>query len=85
MLPEIQHSTCKTVTEFEDAFIKLYREEIIPAIGRGLCATVYTQVSDVEDETNGLLTYDRRQCKLDEKAMINLKNELNNAFGEIVK
>ena len=79
------YSTCKTVTEFEDAFIKLYREEIIPAIGRGLCATVYTQVSDVEDETNGLLTYDRRQCKLDEKAMINLKNELNNAFGETVK
>jgi beta-galactosidase/beta-glucuronidase len=31
----------------------------------GLAATVYTQLSDVEDELNGLLTYDREVCKLD--------------------
>ena len=34
------------------------------AIITGLCAAVYTQVSDVEDELNGLLTYDRRELKL---------------------
>ena len=42
--------------DFEDALIKLYEEEVIPALGKGLCAAVYTQVSDVEDETNGLLS-----------------------------
>lgn len=32
----------------------------------GLAGFVYTQLSDVEEETNGLLTYDRRVCKLGE-------------------
>ncbi len=43
---------------------RLYREEIIPAIDRGLCGCIYTQVSDVEDEVNGLFTYDRRVTKV---------------------
>ena len=30
----------------------------------GLCAAVYTQVSDIEEETNGLLTYDRKSGKV---------------------
>ncbi len=46
------------------ALRKLYEQEIIPLVGRGLCASVYTQVSDVEDETNGLFTYDRRVQKI---------------------
>ena len=50
--------------KFEDAFIKLYSEEIAPLIPKGVCALVYTQLSDVEDETNGVLTYDRRHLKL---------------------
>ena len=32
--------------------------------GRGLAGYVYTQLSDIEEETNGLLTYDRRVNKL---------------------
>ena len=55
--------------DFEDALIKLYEEEVIPALGKGLCAAVYTQVSDVEDETNGLLSYDRRVVKVSEERM----------------
>lgn len=47
----------------------LYRREILPARDRGLCAAIYTQLSDVEDETNGLLTYDRRVCKVDKARM----------------
>ena len=54
---------------FEDALVALYENEIIPAVGKGLCATVYTQVSDVEDETNGLLSYDRRVTKVDPERM----------------
>lgn len=46
------------------AFEALHREQVVPAIARGLSATVYTQLSDVEDETNGLLTYDREVAKL---------------------
>ena len=45
--------------EFVRAFTALYMDQVAPCIERGLCAAVYTQVSDVEDETNGLRTYDR--------------------------
>lgn len=47
-----------------EAFSRLHVEQIVPAIRRGLSATVYTQLSDVEDELNGLLTYDRETLKL---------------------
>ena len=50
--------------ELLEAFTKLHRDELAPAVPRGLSATVYTQLSDVEDEVNGLLTYDREVVKL---------------------
>lgn len=65
---------------FETALMKLYREEIKPSIVKGLCATVLTQVSDIEDETNGLLTYDRKLLKVDPKLMCDIKKELDEVF-----
>ena len=70
----------KTQEEFEDALIALYENEVIPAIDNGLCAAVYTQVSDVEDETNGLLTYDRKVQKVDTDRMKKLSNKLFESF-----
>lgn len=55
----------KTQEEFEAAFEKLYEKKIVPNIRKGLSATVYTEVSDVEDECNGLLSYDRKVVKID--------------------
>ena len=63
---------------------RLYREEVIPAIADGLCATVLTQVSDVEDETNGLVTYDRQVVKVDEGRMAALAADLHTAFARQV-
>ena len=79
------YSTAKTQKEFMDSFAALYENEVIPAISRGLCATVYTQVSDVEDETNGLLTYDRQICKVDEDRMQKIALDLKDAFTEATK
>ena len=53
----------KTLEEFNDAFIRLYKEEVIPLKDK-IAGVIYTQVSDVEDETNGLLTYDRKVLKV---------------------
>ena len=50
-----------------EAVERLYRTEILPAVEQGLCAAIYTQLSDVEDEVNGLLTYDRQLSKLEKK------------------
>jgi hypothetical protein len=54
----------ETQDELLEAFEKLYHHEILPARGKGLCAAVYTQLTDVEDELNGLITYDRKAVKL---------------------
>jgi hypothetical protein len=66
--------------KFEDALITLYENEVIPHIATGLCATVYTQLSDVEDETNGLLTYDRKVCKVDAARMRNVAEKIKNGL-----
>ena len=55
--------------EFEAAVEKLYFAEILPAFANGLCAAIYTQVSDIEDETNGLWSYDRKVLKLTPEKM----------------
>ncbi|MGN1040309.1 MAG: hypothetical protein ACI4QL_02665, partial [Candidatus Fimimonas sp.] len=58
-----------TKEEFNDGLKRLFERDVIPQIAKGLSATVYTQVSDVEDEVNGLLTYDRQVLKVDAEMM----------------
>ena len=70
---------------FEAALEKLYLDEVVEMIGRGLSAAVYTQVSDVEDETNGLLTYDRQVLKVDPERMCSIAATLNEAFYNATK
>ena len=62
--------------EFADAVEKLYLQQIVPAFHAGLCAAIYTQVSDVEDETNGLMSYDRKITKLTAEKMQKLAEKL---------
>jgi len=64
------------IAAYGDAVEKLYLEQIVPAYKKGLCAAIYTQVSDVEDETNGLLSYDRKVTKVDEKRMRSIAEKL---------
>lgn len=52
------------VEEFQAALEELQKNELEPLISQGLSGAVYTQLSDVESEVNGLFTYDRRVCKL---------------------
>ena len=70
--PEHSFNTEKTYgyRKYDDpaAFLRdlrsLYLNQVLPLIEKGLCGAVYTQLSDVEDETNGLLTFDRRIAKI---------------------
>ena len=66
----------KTPEALEAAYRKLYEAQIIPAKEKGLAACVYTQLSDVEDEVNGLVTYDRRVVKLPVSAPFALNAQL---------
>lgn len=61
-----------------DAVEKLYETEVLPLIqAQGLSAAVYTQLSDVEDEVNGLVTFDRRVCKMDPARMRKINEKLH--------
>ncbi|MBN2862789.1 MAG: beta-galactosidase [Bacteroidales bacterium] len=46
-----------------------YLDQLVRFISRGLSAAIYTQTTDVEIETNGLLTYDRKIVKIPEKQL----------------
>lgn len=66
----------KTKDSLSKAYKNLHERQIIPLIDKGLSATVYTQVSDVENEVNGILTYDREHIKIDEDIIIDINNKL---------
>lgn len=61
-----------------DAIASLYEHEVVPAAKRGLCAAVYTQLTDVEDETNGLITYDRKVLKVNTERLRTIFADLEN-------
>lgn len=58
------------------AYRRLLEKQVIPLIPKGLSATVYTQVSDVENEVNGMMTYDREIVKLNEDAVRELNEKM---------
>ena len=74
------YKACKSLAHFQESVDKLYREKVIPAAKMGLCAAIITQVSDVEDEINGFLTYDRKVNKADAAQMQSIAKELTNAI-----
>lgn len=67
----------KSKDKLMNAITNLWQKEIIPAKEQGLCASIYTQLSDVQDETNGIVTYDRQVVKVDIKLMRELNERLN--------
>ena len=62
--------------DFRTQIEALYRKRILPVVKKGLCAAIMTQVSDVEDEINGFLTYDRAVCKGDAASLLAIAQEL---------
>ena len=75
--PKNEYGYGKTDTEAQltAAIGKMYAEMVNPAIPAGLCGVVYTQLSDVEEEVNGLYTYDRQVCKVDGAKMREILRE----------
>lgn len=63
------YGNAESEEELTKMIVHLYERMVLPYIPEGLCGCVYTQVSDVEDEINGLYTYDRKVCKVDKNLM----------------
>ena len=74
------YGNCKTKEALTMRIFRLYDYEVIPHVKHGVCGCVYTQLSDVESEYNGLYTYDRKVCKVDRRKMQELKFKLDKAY-----
>ncbi|MBQ5326320.1 MAG: hypothetical protein J6K80_03855 [Oscillospiraceae bacterium] len=62
----------------------MYYSDIVPAIRNGLNVAILTQVSDVEDETNGIATYDRQVVKTQPEAMQRMAQALYEEFYKVI-
>lgn len=70
----------KAITDsahLEQELTELYAHQILPGKKQGLSASVFTQLSDVEREVNGLITYDRKVLKINPEVMKVLNQQLN--------
>ncbi|MBR5817624.1 MAG: glycoside hydrolase family 2, partial [Clostridia bacterium] len=79
------YSTLHSSEELEDRLTSLYLDEVLPLAKSGTSAFVYTQVSDVEDETNGFMTYDREVLKVDADKIRGVMEKVYKAFEEGVE
>lgn len=74
------YGTCKSPQELFRRIETRYEELVIPYIKDGLCGSIYTQLSDIEEEINGFYTYDRKVCKVDRESMRALSERV---YGEL--
>ena len=63
-VPRSVYRTFISSAALEREYHKFINKDILPNISRGLTAFIYTQLSDVEDESNGFITYDREIVKI---------------------
>ena len=66
-------------SKLTEDILNLYDVMILPAAEKGMCGCIYTQLSDVEDEINGLYTYDRKVCKVDKEKLLCMAEKLQEA------
>ena len=73
---EFGYKHYKTKEELTANYRRLWEEEVYPNVAKGMCSTIYTQTSDIEEEINGLMTYDRKIIKLDEKRISEINRKI---------
>ena len=59
-----------------EKLMELYKDMVLDNIPRGLSGCIYTQLSDVEDECNGLFTMDRQVTKVDTRKIKKMNEKL---------
>lgn len=81
---EFGYKNYKTKEELTAAYRKVFAEDIYPNLEKGLCSAIYTQTSDIEEEINGLMTYDREENKFIEEVLQEVHKELYQRFEDLV-
>lgn len=70
-----------TEEKVTDTYVE-YANKLYNMISQGFSAAVYTQTTDVEVELNGLMTYDRKVIKLNEKRLLEINRKISHALAE---
>ena len=70
-----------TEEKVTDTYVE-YANILYKMIPQGFSAAVYTQTTDCETELNGLMTYDRKVIKLDEKRLHDINSKISHALAE---
>ena len=81
---EFGYKAYKSKEELTANYKRLWNEEIYPNLEKGLCSAIYTQTSDIEEEINGIMTYDRDEVKFIEKELQNLNQKLYELFEQVI-
>ena len=71
----------KNSDEVTAEYVK-YARTLQTLIPKGFSAAVYTQTTDVEGEVNGLMTYDRKEIKINEEAVRKVNQEVIRSMSE---
>ena len=71
----------KNAGEVTDEYVR-YAEMLERLIPTGCSGAVYTQTTDVEIEVNGLMTYDRKRMKVDERRLHEVNQRLCRSLGQ---
>ena len=77
----VQYHSVKEVT---DEYVN-YARQLLKLIKRGFTGAVYTQTTDVETEVNGIMTYDRRQVKMDETRLKGINHRVSHSLDDLNK
>ena len=80
---EFGYKAYKSKEELTANYKRLWNEEIYPNLEKGLCSAIYTQTSDIEEEINGIMTYDRDEVKFIEKELQDLNQKLYELFEQV--
>ena len=74
---------CQNSDEVTAKVREAYNRTVLPVIEKGACGSIYTQLSDIEEEINGFYTYDRKVCKVNKEEMLRLRKEIDTIMERV--
>lgn len=81
---EFGYQSYNSKEELTTNYKRLWEDEIYPNLEHGLSSTIYTQTSDIEEEINGIFTYDRDEVKFIENEVKEINKKLYRMFEDVV-
>ncbi|MBQ6126356.1 MAG: glycoside hydrolase family 2, partial [Erysipelotrichaceae bacterium] len=66
--------------ELTARILEMYEKMYLPSVQNGLCGAIMTQISDVEGEINGLFTFDRKVCKVNQEKILKANQNLQDTY-----